>query len=63
MGVRGHYTFSLTLDKGHFITEFRQVPRLLYVLRKKAPYTADSVYVSLKITAGSRKKKSGNSRI
>ena len=23
MGVRGHYTFSLTLDKGHFITEFR----------------------------------------
>ncbi len=23
MGVRGHYTFSLTLDKGHFITGFR----------------------------------------
>ena len=25
MGVRGHYTFSLTLDKGHFITVFRIV--------------------------------------
>ena len=30
MGVRGHYTFSLTLDKGHFITEFYNLDRIIY---------------------------------
>ena len=32
MGVRGHYTFSLTLDKGHFITELLRGSSLQPVL-------------------------------